>query len=280
MPTVHISADSPCDMTTELAYTNSVTLIPLYLHFGDGQAMRDGIEITGRDVVEHYEKSGKLPKTAAPSIGDYLSAWEPLIHDGGEVLHIAFSSGVSSACQTARIAALECGHVHVLDSKLLCGAYTLAVLHACELRSHEIGIAEIAVETAAFSKELHSAFLVEDITFLRAGGRCSAMEALGANLFKIRPSLTTLDGKLVPMGSYRGKMADIRQRFLKDMLTQYPVANNHKSAILEYTVLPQGDIAPLVEILEDSGHFSKIITCETGSVITAHCGKGMVALFF
>jgi len=273
---VQITADSPCDLPDGLARSNGVTLIPLYLRF-EGEYLRDGVEIDGRGVIKRYESTGKLPKTAAPSVGDYLSVWKPLLNDAGEVIHISLSSGISSAYQTARIAAAECGRVRVIDSKQLCGAFSLEVLHACELRSRGLNAAEIAAGTREYIQNLYCAFLVEDVNFLRAGGRCSALEAIGAELLRIRPSLTMLDGKIVPLEKYRGDIHAARRRFINDALAR---CTGSGRAVLVHTCLPEEDFRPLAQMLEDTGRFREVITFGTGGVISAHCGRGTVGIFF
>ena len=271
---VHITADSPCDLPDDIVKARNITITPLYLHFGN-EAAKDGAEISGREVIESYEQSGILPKTAAPSVGDYLSAWQPLLKNGDEVLHFSLSSGISSAYQSARIAAMDCGNVQVIDSEQMCGAFGLMVLYACDLRDIGLTVTEIAAETQIYSENLFTAFLIYDAMFLLAGGRGTAIEEAGKVYY---PSVTTIDGKISPLAKYSGNIHKARECFINDILERN--SKNYERVVLVYTTLSQEEFLPLLKILETSGRFGEIITCETGGVISAHCGKGTVGIFF
>ncbi|MCL2023239.1 MAG: DegV family protein [Oscillospiraceae bacterium] len=272
---LHITADSPCDLPAALA--RKVTVVPLYLRYEEGgeiASFRDGAQITGREVAERYETRGQLARSAAPSVGDYLKTWNTLLNTGDKILHISLSSGISSAHQSAKIAAATLGKAEVFDSTQLCGGFGLVVLKACELRDMGMSIIDIIPKLEKYRSSVCTNFLVENPIFLLRGGRCSLLEAFGAKLLKIYPSLTMEKGKIIPAKQYRGDIFTARKEFLWDCLSK----KNHKpKAILAHCALSDEEIVPLAEIVRP--HVEELITSHAGGVTAAHCGRGTIGLF-
>jgi DegV family protein with EDD domain len=248
--------------------------VPLCLRAGKRE-LRDGSEIDGAGVLELCGGGEAPPKTASPTVGEYLAAWEPLLAQGGELLHISLSSGVSSAYQAACLAAAGRG-VRVMDGKQLCGGLALPVLRACRLRDEGLSADECLLELESYVRRLSSAFLPRDLAFLRAGGRCAALTELGTRLLSLRPSLVVEDGSLVTGGLYRGELAAARLQFLRDRTAGCGAVGK---AVFAHTGLCARELAPLEALLRGAG-FEELLVIPAGAVITAHCGGGTIGLFF
>ena len=129
---VKIISDSTSDLSPELVKKYDISIVPLYVVMGD-KIRKDGIEATPEDIYEYVSQSGKLPKTSAPNLNDFLSAFRNWRNQGYEIVHFNISSDFSSSHATARMAAEEVGGVEVVDTRNLSTGSGLVVLHACEM---------------------------------------------------------------------------------------------------------------------------------------------------
>ena len=129
-----ITADSTCDLPDYLVQENDIVIFPLSILLGD-KSYLDGIEIHPKEIYEHVEKTGELPKTAAVTPQQYIDVFKQITDEGKAVVHIGLSSAISSSFQNAVVAASEFDNVYCVDSKSLCTGMGLLVLKACDLRS-------------------------------------------------------------------------------------------------------------------------------------------------
>ena len=116
MSKVIISTDSPADIGTALAEKWGVAVIPLHVIL-NGEDRLDGVNVTPEEIVENYKATKALPSTSAIPVGEYEDFFADLTKDGNSVVHIALSSGISSSCRNAMIAAGDFENVYVVDSK-------------------------------------------------------------------------------------------------------------------------------------------------------------------
>src|SRR5690554_3823897 len=106
MNSVVIAGDSTSDLTKELLTKHNIPIIPLYVNFKD-EALKDTVDITTEGLYKKVEELGSLPKTAAPSVGDFIEFFKPMIDDGKDIVYIGISSKLSATLQNAVIAAGE-----------------------------------------------------------------------------------------------------------------------------------------------------------------------------
>ena len=113
---IKISTDSTCDLPAELIAAHDIGVQPLYI-IRDGEALRDGIDVTPDDLYAYTKETGKLCGTSAVTITDYLGSWKAWLEEYDAIVHVAFSSELSASCNNARLAAMELpGKVWVVDS--------------------------------------------------------------------------------------------------------------------------------------------------------------------
>ena len=115
---VKISADSTCDLSPELLKRYDVAIQPLYI-VRDDASLRDGVDIRPTDIFAYVEQTGKLLKTAAVSVEDYIELFRRRTADGSEVVHITISAEMSACYQNACLAAREVPGVYPVDSRNL-----------------------------------------------------------------------------------------------------------------------------------------------------------------
>lgn len=192
-----LSADSTCDLDQELKERYHVHYFPLHIIL-DGKDYRDGIDITPEEIYQKYYDEKILPKTAAVNVAEYIEHFKPWVDEGYEVIHINLGSSLSSAHQNCCIAAEELGHVHVIDSCSLSTGTGLLVTDAGRMIEQGLKAEDIAEALRERTKHCHASFILDTLTFLHAGGRCSAVAALGANVLKLKPCIevSTEDGSM------------------------------------------------------------------------------------
>ena len=103
---VKVSADSTCDLSYEILNRFNIAIVPLYI-IKDGESYKDGLQMKSSDIFEYVDKHGKLLKTAAASVTDYIEFFKKQTEDGSSVVHVTISSEMSCSFQNAAVAAKE-----------------------------------------------------------------------------------------------------------------------------------------------------------------------------
>ena len=195
MNKIKITCDSICDLTQELYDKYNVEVAPLCVSLDD-KLFRDGADITAEDVFAYVSKTGSLPKTSAISVGEYEQIFRKYVDDGYQVIHINLSSSLSSCYQNACIAAKELGNVYPVDSMSLSSGSGHLVIEAAKMAQEGKTAQEIVEKLCVLREKLDVSFVLQTLDYLKKGGRCSALTALGANLLQLRPEIEVKDGKM------------------------------------------------------------------------------------
>ena len=186
---VLLFADSSVDLTKELCERYSVHTVPIHVILND-KTYEDGVDITSEEIFENYYKTKELPKTAAININDIVTALKPYVDDGYEIVYVSLGSGLSSSFRNSCLAAEELdGKVYPIDSCSLSTGAGLLVIEAAERIAQGMAAKQVAEEVQALSTKNHASFVLDTLEFLKAGGRCSALAAFGANLLGLKPSI-------------------------------------------------------------------------------------------
>ncbi len=276
---VLVSCDSACDISPELREQYGVEVTPMYIHEGD-KTFRDGVDITPEDIYRIYDETGLLPQTSAVSPDEYYQFFKGFTDRGLAVIHIALSSGISSTCQNAGLAASELEDVYVLDSLALSCSGGLLAAQACRMRGEEMEASQIAEEIARRIPRTSTSFIVGSLAYLAKGGRCSSVTALGANLLGIKPSVEMSGGTLSVAKKYRGKTGDCFVKFLQDKLVLAAAESDGGSCCVYHAGIPAELFDRLVEITKKSGVFQEVITARAGSIISSHCGPETIGFTY
>lgn len=279
MSIVKIFADSTSDLPQSWKDTHEIGTVPLYVVF-DEENYRDGEDITPEALYKRVAASGTLPKTAAPSPGDFIAAFSPWIEQGQDIVYISISSDLSSTCQNARIAAEEFpeGRVSVIDSGTLCGGIALLVMKAARAARAGSSAAEIVAMVEDARERVHTEFVVDTLDYLYMGGRCSGMTNFIGSLLKIRPVLRLVEGKIVPVNKVRGKKEKAVEQMLQNALPDLPRVDK-ELIVIAHTMGP-ADAELLKSALQAEIGDAGIEIIEAGCVIGSHCGPQTVGLMY
>ena len=276
---VKITTDSTCDLSQELLNQYNIAVIPLTVTLGE-RFGQDGVDIMPSDIYSYVEQSGNLPKTSAVSILEYTEFFQIWHDQGFEVIHFCISSHFSSSYQNACIAAREIGNVWIMDSENLSTGQGLAVLHSAELAMAGYTANEIVEQCNAIIPRIEASFVANSIDYLRKGGRCSALAALGANVLQIKPCIEVVAGYMKPRKKYRGGIKKVIRLYAEDQLKDRRDIDTHRIFIthtrcdaetIEYVKSLIRKLQPeIVEILETTA----------GATITTHCGPETLGVLF
>ena len=276
---VKIITDSTADLSPELVKQYDVSVVPLYVVMGD-RISKDGVEATPEDIYCYVDETSMLPKTSAPNLNDFLSAFHNWRDQGYEIVHFNISADFSSSHATACIAAEEVGGVEVVDTRNLSTGSGLVVLHACEMANRGASAKEIAEECRALTDRVEASFVVDSIDYLRMGGRCSSVAALGANLLKLKPCIEVLDGKMKSGKKYRGSIDKVIISYVTERLQNREDIDMHRIFITHTRCSTEVVNRVREKIKELQPGFEEILETTAGCTVTSHCGPGTLGVLF
>ncbi len=275
---VKITSDSTCDLN-DIVKTREIGILPLQVNLGD-KAFKDGVDITPTDIFEFVAKTKTLPKTSAPSIGEYEEFFKQELEGYDELVHFNISSKSSGSHNFAKEAAKEFGgKVRVVDSKALSSGQGLLVLKACDLRDEGKSAEEIEQAVLEIRDRINTSFVPDSLDYLHKGGRVSGMVKTVAGMFKIHPLIYMDDGQLVPGKKYKGKMSVLIKQYVEDLKAQYPDYDKSRCFVTHSTAEPELVEAAKAKVKE-LFEFDEVLETVAGSIITSHCGKGTLGVLF
>lgn len=278
---VKIIADSTCDLGKELIERYGVTVVPLYIHMGDAE-YRDGVDITVDEMYEWADANETTPKTAAASITDAVEAIEPFKDAGDDVVVLTISESMSTTANVFRLAADELDyedHVFVVDSANLSTGGGLLVIEAAIMAQEGKSAEEIVARLEELKPLVRASFVVDILTYLHRGGRCSATSALVGGMLKLKPRIVVEDGKMDADKKYRGTMKKVLLQYTKDMEEELKVAKKDR-VFITHSGCSEDILNELYSYLESLNHFDEILVTRAGGVISSHCGPGTLGVLF
>ncbi len=276
MSKVKVCADSVCDLSEEMKKRYDISVVPLYVNRG-GETLKDGVEITQKDVFEHYRTTGKLCSTAAVNIDDFSKFYAEQLKDCDELVMITISSEFSSTFQNACIAAEDLPNVHVVDSRNLSTGEGLVAVSAAKMAAKGMSADEIVNGLKEIIPKVDATFFVANIEYLHKGGRCSSIAALGANLLKLKPCIAVIDGKMKVIKKYRGSIEKTINDYVKDRLTDADV--DEDLIFITHTTSPE-NTAHAAEEIRKYKNFSEIAVTDAGCTVACHCGEDTLGILF
>ena len=281
MKKVSIITDSTSDLSKELLEQYDITVFPLHIHLGEKE-YADGIDITPEEIYRWSDENGETPKTSALSLYDAKEYVKKALEKSEEVICFCISEEMSSCCSVMHMAVMELeveDKVFVVDSKNLSTGTGLQILEAAELAEKGLGAGEIVERIKEMQPKVRSSFVVDSLTFLHRGGRCSGAAALAGNTLKLHPCIFVLDGKMQAGKKYRGKMEKVILNYVDD-LKQELAAAKKEHVFITHSGCDEELIAAIKKELEDLNHFQNIHVTQAGGVIASHCGPGTLGVLY
>ena len=273
-----ITADSTCDLGPALIERFDIGILPLYVQLG-GKTFRDGVDIQPDDIYAHVAAGGDLASTAAVYLADYIRVFTVLSEQYDFVIHVNISADFSCSYQNAKLAAADLPNVYVVDSRNLSTGHGLVVLEAARLAAEGLAPAQIVAQLEALTARVEASFILEQLAYMKKGGRCSAVALLGANLLKLRPCIEVRDGKMGVAKKYRGTFAKCLEAYVADRL-----AGRDDLALqrifITHSGVPEEIVALAKENIAKYQHFDEICVTRAGCTVSSHCGPGTIGILF
>ena len=281
-----ISTDTSCDFPLEYVQEHQLPLVTLFYSI-DGVSGSNGCP-NAEELKNFYDKmrAGAQTKTQQASIEDTEQVFREVAQQGKDLLHIAFSSGLSGTANAARLAAENIMEefpdrkIVVIDS--LCASLGQGLLVDYAIRQREQG--KTLEETAQWVQEhiqnLCHLFTVENLKYLQRGGRISKTTALVGTMIGIKPVLhVDEEGKLVPIAKVRGRKASV-QALVQKMEENIGSFRQQKQTIFISHGDCLEDAKALAQMVKEKFGYDDFLINNVGPTIGSHSGPGTLALFF
>ena len=278
---VKIISDSTCDLSQELIEKYDVDILPLHVILGD-QDFEDGRTITPDDIYRWSDENRQTPKTAAVSVEEAEKGFAKYVEEGAEVVCFAISESMSSTANAMRLAAqrLEAeDKVTVIDSANLSTGAGLLVIEAARMARVGMNARQIVEIIEKLKPRVRASFVVDTLTFLHRGGRCSGAAALVGSTLKLHPRIAVENGKMAPGKKYRGRMSRAIMDYVQDIEADLKAAKPDR-VFITHSGCAQADIDAVRVYLESLNHFEEILITRAGGVISSHCGPGTLGVLF
>ena len=278
---VKIITDSTSDLTNELLEKYNIERLPLYIHLGEKE-YKDGVDITVEELFKWSDENDTTPKTAAPSIEDAMKVMEPYKEQNTDIVIFAISEQMSATANVMRLAAEALEYeerVFVINSQNLSTGIGLLVIEAAIMAQQGKSAKEIVSRVDELKPHVRASFVVDTLTYLHRGGRCSATATLVGGMLKLKPRIHVEDGKMDAGKKYRGKIDKVILQYVKDMEDDLKTAKKDR-VFITHSGCAEETINLVKEYLEKLDCFEEILITTAGGVISSHCGPGTLGVLF
>jgi DegV family protein with EDD domain len=249
----------------------------------------EGEEPKPNDLVntkEFYDalRTKKTATTSTPSINGFIEAFEPFVAEGNDMLYLGFSSGLSGTYNAGSVAAAELSEKYpdrkIFTVDTLCASLGqgLIVYSAAKMRENGASIEDVRDFVENNKLNLCHWFTVDDLFFLKRGGRVSAATAVMGTMLSIKPVMHVDNaGKLINVEKARGRKSAI-EALLRNMRDSHTDIKNQPVFISHGDCLEDAEY--LADLIKKEFGVEVLVIDYVGPVIGAHSGPGTLALFF
>lgn len=280
MKKVKIIADSTCDLSYDLLEDYDIGVIPLMISMGE-TTKKDGSEISPEEIYSWSDETGQTPKTAAPTIGDAIAFIKPYVEEELDIIFFGISESMSGTCNVMRLAAEDLGYerLFVIDSKNLSTGIGLQVLRAAKMAQKGLSVEEILKDNNEINNKVRASFVVDTLTFLHRGGRCSGVTALLANTLKLKPEIVVIDGKMDVGKKYRCNIKSVLMKYVQSRKEEL-INADPETIFITHSGCDDEVIEQVKQYLEGLNVFKEILVTRAGGVISSHCGPNTLGVLY
>ena len=275
-----ITVNSTCDLPEEWLISHQVPFLKLKYHLGD-KTYTDMGEQSPKEFFGLL-RAGEMPTTSQVNPEEAREFFEPLVKEGKDILHIAFSSGLSGTCNSMMMAARDLeedypgAKVTVIDSLCACMGEAIMLRYALEQKEAGKSMAEISQWVEDNKLRVNHVFTVDDLNHLKRGGRVSSVAAAVGSLMKVKPILfMNNQGGLEPYAKERGRKKALNKiaEIVAEGITDKKMVMIAHGDCLE-------DAEYVRDLIREKTGVEDIMINFVGSVIGSHTGAGLITVFF
>jgi DegV family protein with EDD domain len=278
MARIKILSDSSCDLSSELIDKYRIGIIPFYINLG-GATYLDGADVNAQDIYEYVAKNNILPGTIACSIENFKNTFEKWHAEGYEVICHTISSEMSGSYQNAMIASEGLDGVHVVDTKNLSTGCGHVVLNAAIMAEKGMAAADIISALSDIVPKVRASFILDNLEYMRKGGRCSSIALLGSNLLKIKPEIFVEDGNMKVGHKFRGPLTKVLEEYV-DIRLGNASSIRPDRIFITHTGCPEEILKAVKERIGLHIKFDEIIETHASATITSHCGPNTLGILY
>jgi len=280
MRKVKIMTDSTNDLSAEVLKQYDVSVVPLYVEFGE-KSYRDGVDISPDQLFHMVEENGVLPKTASPSPYDFAAFYRKYIEDGQDILVITLSAQMSSSYQNAVLAASEFpdGRIEVCDSKSLTVGIGSLVIKAGDMAQQGYGLQAISDKVRLDVASVKVNFVIDTLEYLYKGGRCNVVQNLLGTALRIRPIIGVEAGKMIIEDKVRGDKKRALDSILKNIMRDKQRIKDNL-IIVVHSIGGKDEACYLRNAIQEALPYKKVDLMKAGCVISSHCGMKTVGVAY
>ena len=278
-----IFTDSCCDISPETLAKWDVTYADMTFTFVGEDKEYIGTDISNKDFYDRM-KQGAIAKTAAINAAAFTDAFEPILKEGKDILYVAFSSGLSTTVNSANMAVADLKEQYpdrkiiVVDTLAASAGGGLMVYMAVNKKNEGATLEENAAYIESLVPNHCIWFTVDDLEYLKRGGRVSPLVALAGGILGIKPILQMDDeGHLVKVSTARGRKNAIEA--LASKYAELSFEEKNTPIFISHAECEE-DAKRLADILKERHNADVTLITEIGPVIGSHAGPGTIAMFF
>jgi DegV family protein with EDD domain len=275
---IAVVTDSTANLPPEMVEKYGITVIPINLHWGD-ETYKDGVDITVEEVYRRLRDTKEIPKTASPSVGDFLQAYLGMRNDVDGIVSIHLPENLSGTVKSARVAAeLAREHipVEVIDTGTATMGVGFVVLAAARSAKKGEDLNQVIRVAEEISPRTTVLAIIDTLEYLYRSGRISKAKGLLGTALRIKPILTIHDREVDVLAKTRTTSHGIR--IMLDEMEKRVDGRPVHVAVLHADALE--DARNLKQVVESRFHCLEIFICSMTPVMGAHTGPGLLGLAF
>ena len=278
---VKIIADSTCDLSKDLLEKYDISILPLHILLGETEYL-DGVNITPKEIYDWSDAHGATPKTSAPSRDAAAELLKPYVDEGREVVCFSISGEMSASGNVMRMAAEDLGAmnlVRIVDSANLSTGIGHLVIEAAIMAKAGMDADTIVGRIEELKPRVRASFVVDILTYLYRGGRCSGLAAMAGGVLRLHPKILVEDGKMRPGKKYRGRLDKAVMTYVTDMEEELKQAKKDR-VFITHSGCDRELVEAVRAYLISLNHFDEILETVAGGVISSHCGPGTLGVLY
>lgn len=271
---IKIVTDSSADLPAQIAGELAVTVVPLYVRFGE-KVYRDRVDISEEEFYKRLLQDPTHPGTTQPSPQDFAAVYQKLAKEADGIVSVHISSKLSGTCNSAlqgkELAAVSCP-IEVVDSQVLTMPLGMMVIEAARLAKKGAGLEEVLAELKRAIATTRMLGLLDTLKYVAMGGRIGKAKVLLGSILNVKPLLSLQDGEVVPAGQARSRSKGIDRLF--DFVKSTP---NIQDLAVVYNTTPD-EAKALVERIGAVFDKKRIYLATVGPMLGVHMGPGALVV--
>lgn len=275
---IKIVTDSASGLGPDLARQYGISVIPLYVHFGN-ETFREGVDIHLAEFWPRLKSAPKLPTTSQPSAGDFVELYKALAADGSEIISIHLSSKLSGTVASAHAARemLPAARIHVVDTQSISAALLVMAVEAARMAAAGRDVKAILARLDQLIAGFRIYFVVDTLEYLEKGGRIGKASALLGTALQMKPLLALEDGIVEAKERIRTKSKAVAR--IQELAAQDTAGRKCRYLGILHAAAPQ-EAEQLKADLVSQLAPGETIMAEVGPIIATHAGPGIVGAVF